>query len=771
MLTDQQQRCHQAFKISNYTEQKDINPRRAEGTCQWARQSPQYVRWEESCCNDLLWLSADPGCGKSVLAKSIIDDYLQASSSAIIICYFFFKDNDEQNTLATALCAILHQLFSQRPNLLYHALPSWEKNGERIRQEVDELWRIFITATSAEPSCKTICILDALDECYEGDQRRLIEKLKYIHHQPRSSVNDTWLKFLVTSRPYNHIQHHLDSFSNIHLKGEEENDQIHKEIDLVVKARVRELARTAHLSSDIHEQLEQKLLQMEHRTYLWLHLAIDDIQSTFENSFRPADESIPLISPSVNAAYEKLLNRVPPTQVDKVTKILQIIIAARRPLTTQEMAMALGIATSPESRTAAEAEIDPGRLERYLRHWCGLFVFTNKSKIYLIHQTAREFLIGKKTTSQPNPAYWWSLKDPEEQMAHVCLRYLLMDDLENNEVRRCFEPRSFLEYSAVYWSDHVRCMSWTDDGKVNNLLNQLYNTTTKQFSLWFPIFWRAMTTHDSFPTMNPIHLASINGHQQVVCRLLAEDESNINTADGTGTYPLIWASWYGHYGVVHLILNHGADVNAMGGIYGNALQAACFRGHEKIAQMLLDHGAEVNAQGGDYDNALFAACFKGHTMIVWMLLEHGADINFQGENYGNALQTSCFEGHDKIVRMLLKYGADVNSQGGDYGSPLQAACVRGNDKIVQMLLECGAEVNAQSVRYNNPLQTACFKGDDKIVQMLLEHRADIKAQGGFFSDALQAACFGGHVKIVQMLQNIVARSTSYRSPFKRRKTS
>jgi Na+-translocating ferredoxin:NAD+ oxidoreductase RnfC subunit len=43
-LTDQQQRCHQAFKTANYTEQKDINPRRAEGTCQWALQSDEYVR-------------------------------------------------------------------------------------------------------------------------------------------------------------------------------------------------------------------------------------------------------------------------------------------------------------------------------------------------------------------------------------------------------------------------------------------------------------------------------------------------------------------------------------------------------------------------------------------------------------------------------------------------------------------------------------------------------------------------------------------------------
>lgn len=44
-------------------------------------------------------------------------------------------------------------------------MPSWEKNGESIRQEVDKLWRVFIAATSSDVLSKTIYILDALDEC------------------------------------------------------------------------------------------------------------------------------------------------------------------------------------------------------------------------------------------------------------------------------------------------------------------------------------------------------------------------------------------------------------------------------------------------------------------------------------------------------------------------------------------------------------------------------------------------------------------------------
>lgn len=42
-----------------------------------------------------------------------------------------------------------------------------------------------------------------------------------------------------------------------------------------------------------------------------------------------------------------------------------------------------------------------------------------------------------------------------------------------------------------------------------------------------------------------------------------------------------------------MLLDKGAEVNAQGGQYGNALQAASSRGHEKIVRMLLGNGADM----------------------------------------------------------------------------------------------------------------------------------------------------------------------------------
>ena len=66
--------------------------------------------------------------------------------------------------------------------------------------------------------------------------------------------------------------------------------------------------------------------------------------------------------------------------------------------------------------------------------------------------------------------------------------------------------------------------------------------------------------------------------------------------------------------------------------------------------MLLAKGADVNAQGGEYGNALYTASGGGHDQVVQMLLAKGADVNGQGGYYGSALQAASREGYDKVVQ-------------------------------------------------------------------------------------------------------------------------
>ena len=444
-LNSQHRDCHKAFKTSAYEQHKHVNPDRVDGTCMWVLSHPQYRQWFAKAHDDLLWISADPGCGKSVLAKSLVDNELRNTDSHTM-CYFFFKDNEEQDNITTALCALLHQLFTHRPQLIRHAVPAWEKTGDKLTKEAPELWRTFLAATRDDEAHDVTCVLDALDECRPSDRHWLIDMLTGFYTQISPSSSKTprgRLKFLVTSRPYDDIevgfQKTLENLPTIRLRGEEENDQIHKEIDLVIRVRVAKLASDLKLDRQIKDRLENKLLKMEGRTYLWLHLAIDDIYETYRDSVRPEETSIDTLPSTVGDAYEKILSRVTEKQKGNVKKILQIVVGARRPLTIQEMAVALGIATSTQPKSLDKVELDPIWLESNIRRWCGLFVFINHARIYLIHQTAKEFLICESGSTVPLSGWKHCLnpREIEKVMTRICVDFLC-SVASGPEARRVF---------------------------------------------------------------------------------------------------------------------------------------------------------------------------------------------------------------------------------------------------------------------------------------------------------------------------------------------
>lgn len=101
-----EEECHQLFRLAKnekdnpYEWYKDRIKERVKGTCKWFLNQADFEDWTRRD-SGLLIVTADPGCGKSVLAKYLIEHELPTRLSATI-CYFFFKDSD-QNTLKQAI--------------------------------------------------------------------------------------------------------------------------------------------------------------------------------------------------------------------------------------------------------------------------------------------------------------------------------------------------------------------------------------------------------------------------------------------------------------------------------------------------------------------------------------------------------------------------------------------------------------------------------------------------------------------------------------------
>ena len=79
------------------------------------------------------------------------------------------------------------------------------------------------------------------------------------------------------------------------------------------------------------------------------------------------------------------------------------------------------------------------------------------------------------------------------------------------------------------------------------------------------------------------------------------------------------AAWYGHTGIVELLLGKGASIVAINTSGNTPLHHAAFNGHTGTVELLLGKGASMEAIGRNDNTPLHLAAQSGHTDIVELL--------------------------------------------------------------------------------------------------------------------------------------------------------
>ncbi|KAI3579740.1 ankyrin repeat-containing domain protein, partial [Fusarium oxysporum f. sp. albedinis] len=258
---------------------------------------------------------------------------------------------------------------------------------------------------------------------------------------------------------------------------------------------------------------------------------------------------------------------------------------AKRPLTLAE---AIKVIATEIDREPRGFDVD-GRLSLkadVLRYCPSLVVIakvTNYAEtveeLHLAHFSVKEYLLEQAQ---------FDLESASIVITKTCLTYL--GGIKNN----CSTIRSdfpMARYAAEYWTEYA-VSAETSEEIVRTTVSFLRDETT--FQRW--------------------------------CRLYQADRWWDHEPGPPGASRLYYACLAGLAGAARDLTTEGADVNAQGGEYGNALQAALHNGNLEIVQLLLDNGADVNAEGGEYGNALQAASRGVDPEIVQFLNRNGAEM-------------------------------------------------------------------------------------------------------------------------------------------------
>lgn len=103
----------------------------------------------------------------------------------------------------------------------------------------------------------------------------------------------------------------------------------------------------------------------------------------------------------------------------------------------------------------------------------------------------------------------------------------------------------------------------------------------------------------------------------------------LNQYSVDGFTPIGLASFFGHYKIVKIFIEKGADVNSPSNndFKVSPLHSACAISNIKITELLLKNGANVNAKQQGNVTPLHSASHNGMLKLVHLLLEYNADIN------------------------------------------------------------------------------------------------------------------------------------------------
>ena len=148
--------------------------------------------------------------------------------------------------------------------------------------------------------------------------------------------------------------------------------------------------------------------------------------------------------------------------------------------------------------------------------------------------------------------------------------------------------------------------------------------------------------------------SAIEGGTERAAALLAEAPALAGTVSADGFTPLHLASYFGREATARALLEHGADADAVSRnpMSLRPLHSAAASRSLGIVKLLVERGAEINARQQGGFTPLHAAAFNGDLAMTEYLVAHGADLALMSDDGKTTLDIAVEKGHGPVAEWL-----------------------------------------------------------------------------------------------------------------------
>ena len=644
----------------------------ASSTCDWFLRTQQFCTWRSGPM-PLLWICGEFGCGKTVLLSFLKErlstghqngDQDQATiDNTLIVCGFFFNKLFKGYTNATALLrCLIWDLLTQCPDMFRHVLKYYESSRP---WSYTQLWKCLQAIMDDRRKRRLCFIIDALDECDAKDTKKFLNDLvKYIE---TSSHQESFpIKFILSSRPL--LSGPLD-------KLEKASYKVSLDQDLVLQqhrtAAIQSFALDDLLNDGVFswndperedktEALAEDIAMRAEGCFLWAALVCERLHNESFIEIGDIKNFLTECPVDIKGIYSEALANVKSSYYDKISKSLNILLAASRPLTISEFMAALTI----ENKTQTLEDLQQSAKERdhitaYMEQILGPLLRIDKSTITFRHQSARDFLLNHLSVPKKSSQNFHSWKrsgecealsffeNKAQDVLAVCsINYLsiidfrldigpqndnleilemagfeVMDDFPFESQQReagTAPPGScppFFEYAALNWSIHFTASGDDNYQSVDAALSLL--TDSNVLTHWSRQFRRNSQRYPNMPeSLDASIIVAYLGLSSILPRLRLNTDLDLDWKTA-----LTWASRTGHLHIIDDLLKSGVPPQGEYVEGRKAFSWAVAGGYFDIVNLLLSYDVNlVNEQDTDECCPLIFAVFNHDQAMVTRLL-------------------------------------------------------------------------------------------------------------------------------------------------------
>ena len=230
-------------------------------------------------------------------------------------------------------------------------------------------------------------------------------------------------------------------------------------------------------------------------------------------------------------------------------------------------------------------------------------------------------------------------------------------------------------------------------------------------------------------------------------KILIENGANINAVDIEGWSALSYAVNNGDIEIAKLLLTNKAKIKDELFI---AIKSPIVESSINIMKLLIDNKANINYTDEDEFTPLNIAIESGDMELTKFLITNGANVNSLMQDGVSLIGYAIAQNNMDLLQILIENGANVNYTGGDSwaNTPLQTASRLGLDNVVRILLTRNVDINAVDINGNTALHTAALNSQLSVVKLLLEKNPSLDIQNKVGNTALHLAVISGNIDIV-----------------------